>query len=938
MKKKYLLVILAILVLGAAAAGGAWYWHRSNDQLGQARAALARGDLRTAQLELRTAVRNDPKNAEAHFRLGSVQLTLGDAVAAEKELKLAQAGGWSAKQILPLLARAELAQGRFKDVLKDFPVEGLPPDQAGPLLVSQALAQLALKDLDAALAAITEAEKLTPQSVEAALAAARVALARSDQAAAEAKVDRALEINPRSVEALTVKGELLQAKGQREAALIAFDKAIEIVPDALSLRLERANTLLVLGQDQKAREDVDAVLKADARNPLGNYFLGVLLVRAGDWTGADAALQRISPLLSRFPRGEYFLALVKANLNQTEQAADAADRYVVRVPGDIAGYKLLARIEGRARQPQKVIDALNRAVNAGIADVEILELLGGAYTQAGQTAQANAALDKAESLAGNNAEQLARIAALRLGSGDPGGAERDLSRSLEITPEQANTGERLVVAALAAGDVNQAAAELEKLRRQPKPDPEKVGILTGLVRLGQLDLEGARVAFEDVLKADPKSVAAQLNLARVLTTQGKNADAEKLLTGILATDPANASALSAISGILLAQNRADQLIELLETARKAVPGNAGLPIAEASVMAAIGDPRRGYAVIEQLPKEQATLPGVLAARVRLQLALGMEKEAQETCRQILAASPANLEVRRRLVELLMKSKDFDEARTVAGKGLETQPGNRSLLQMLVAIDYRASGLDAALRTITVLARNPENQPVASVLKGGLYMSLRRYADAAAAYKAELDAKPSPILVTDTAIALNAAGRHDDANRTLTDWLAHQPDDLQVRQMLASLQIQNHNLDDAAKNLKTILAKQPDDAVALNNLAWIYQQKNDPQARAVAQKAYLISPTAQAADTLGWILTTQGEPATGLVLLRQAAGQVRNDPAMAYHLAVALNATGNRDEAVSLLTQLANAKGEFEDKPAVRKLLDQLGGPKPPAAEASGPKK
>jgi len=139
MKKKYLLVVLAILLVGGAAGGGAWYWHLSHDYLSTARAAMARGDLHTAQIALRAMLRDRPQSAEAHFRLGVVQLQFGDPVAAEKEFKLAQAGGWNNRAVMPLLARAYLAQGRFKEV-KDLAVEDLPAEEVAPLLVTRAMA------------------------------------------------------------------------------------------------------------------------------------------------------------------------------------------------------------------------------------------------------------------------------------------------------------------------------------------------------------------------------------------------------------------------------------------------------------------------------------------------------------------------------------------------------------------------------------------------------------------------------------------------------------------------------------------------------------------------------------------------------------------------------------------------------------------------------
>lgn len=929
MKQKYFLVVLAILLVGGAAAGGALYWHRSHDQLGIARAAMARGDLRTAQIALRAMVRDRPQSAEAHYRLGAVQLQLGDPVAAEKELKLAQAAGWNRRVVLPLLARAYLAQGRFKDVLKDFFVKDLAPEEAGPLLVTLALAHLGLKDEAQAEQAVAEAERLAPDIVEAPLAAARIALARDDPAAAEQKINRALEINPRSVDSLILKGELQHASGKSEAAVLSFTEALAVAPDALNIRLERANTLMVLGQDKKAREDVDVVLKTDPRNPLANYFLAVLLVRASEWGGADVALQNISPIISRFPRGDYFQALVKINLGQIGQAADAAAKYVARAPQDIAGYKLLARVHARARRPDQMIEVLTQAANAGLVDVELLELLGGAYIRAGQTGLAVQTLDRAAALASADSQELSRIAALRLGIGDAEGAERNLARSLELTPDRAEIGERLVMAALVAGDVDRANAELEKLRRQPGNDPVKIDNLIGLVRMGQLDLEGARAAFADALAADSNSIAARLNMARALVIQGNGAEAETLLLAVLDKEPANVTALSAISAILLAHKQPERLVALMEAARRAVPANAGMTLALVNLLANTGETRRAYAMLAEMPKDQAGLPGTLAVRARLQETLGMEREAQDTYRQELLATPSDTEAIRRLADLLVRARDGDGARALLRKGLDALPGNPSLLQALVLVELRLGGLDAALATATALANERANLPAARMLKGGLYMSVQRYADAADAYKAQLDVSPSAALAVATATALNSAGRPADAQRLLRDWIARNPKDVDAIRALSSLDLQNKRMAEAEKNLQAVLAMQPSDPVALNNLAWIYQSRNDPRARAMAQKAYLLAPAAQSADTLGWILTRQGDTRMGLLLLTQAAHNLSSDAAIFYHLAVALNQAGQKDKAVEILAQLANMPAEFEDKPAARKLLDELGGAKTP---------
>ena len=99
---------------------------------------------------------------------------------------------------------------------------------------------------------------------------------------------------------------------------------------------------------------------------------------------------------------------------------------------------------------------------------------------------------------------------------------------------------------------------------------------------------------------------------------------------------------------------------------------------------------------------------------------------------------------------------------------------------------------------------------------------------------------------------------------------------------------------------------------------------DTRARRFAERAYLLAPDVpQAADTLAWIMVQQGEAGTALGLLRKASAAAPGDPSIRYHLAVALNQTGNRDEARKLLASLLAERAAFDDKPAAEKLLAEL---------------
>ena len=168
------------------------------------------------------------------------------------------------------------------------------------------------------------------------------------------------------------------------------------------------------------------------------------------------------------------------------------------------------------------------------------------------------------------------------------------------------------------------------------------------------------------------------------------------------------------------------------------------------------------------------------------------------------------------------------------------------------------------------------------------------------------------------------GGHADAAYTaVSDWLAKHPDDLVALEQAAELNIAAGRLDAATKYLQSILKEKPHDPVALNNLAWIYGQQHDTRAMDLARQAYVLAPGAQTADTLGWILTSTGKADTGVLLLRQASAEAASDPRVQYHYAVALKDTGDKANAIKLLTAVVAVKANFTEKVQAQQLLDEL---------------
>ncbi|HEY1932186.1 MAG TPA: XrtA/PEP-CTERM system TPR-repeat protein PrsT [Acetobacteraceae bacterium] len=908
------------LLLGAWI--GIWPLAAHADYLSSARNALKKGDLRTAQIDLRNAVRADPQNAEAHYYLGQVSFELGDPVAAEHEAAEAQNRGFDPHLAVRLLAQSLMAQGKFDDLLNRLKPGGKDANLDASILVFRGYAQIGLKQLDAAQASFAQAEQEAPNAIEPLLAEARLAASRGDMAGAEAKIDKAVSEQPKSAEALLAKSQLLRMKGDAAGALAVLDTLLADQPSIVQARLDRASLEIALNKTKEAGDDIDMVLKATPGNVQALYLQSVMKVQAGDFKGADAELERISAYIPRIPRGYFLVAVVKEHLGELEQADDAARRYLARAPNDLAAYKILARIQFIKHRPDQVIDTLTRISEAGKGDAETYDMLGRAYAVTGRATEAVAAFQKAQSMAPKDVGIQTRLASVRMGMGEPNAAMGDLEHTLELAPKLPQVGEALFFAALATGDMQKTADALAKVQAA-EGDTDVVQNLDGLYKLAKLDLTGAHTAFAAIVQKYPDFLPAQVNLARVDAMQGQGPEAEKLLANILSKHPTAEPALTMLATDYTQTNRLPDAIKLLEAAHASDPTNEHLTANLAEFYVRAAQPQKSLDLLNAVKGGTQTSVPLLAAVASSELALGQKDKARDTYAELLKLDPQQLAARQQLISLYVDAGDFGSARNVAKAGIAAMPQNYQLLQDYVMIDLKATGVDAALATADNLYSQDRNFTLASALRGDVYLAANRPDDAITAYSDALQKAPITPLLTRLIAAQLRANRVDDARNTLLGWVGNHPDDVVALEQLAEVNIATSRLDDASKNLQAILAKKPHDAVALNNLAWIYGQQHDPRAMDLARQAYVLSPGAQTADTLGWILTSSGKAAVGVDLLRQASAQATNDPRVQYHYAVALNDTGNKKDAIKLLTAVVAVKANFTEKAQAQQLLDQL---------------
>ena len=212
-----------------------------------------------------------------------------------------------------------------------------------------------------------------------------------------------------------------------------------------------------------------------------------------------------------------------------------------------------------------------------------------------------------------------------------------------------------------------------------------------------------------------------------------------------------------------------------------------------------------------------------------------------------------------------------------------------------------------------------------VFEGDVYASQKKWTEKrAGAYRAGLKQVSS----TDLAVRLHAAlaaGDAAEAERFAATWLKSRPKDpafrLEPGSQAASVK---KDYPGAAQQYRKLLESEPNNAIALNNLAWVERQLDDPRAIEHAEQANKIAPDQPAIlDTLGVLLVEKGDHARGVQLLQKASALAPQAASIRLNLARALIKAGQKDAARRELDELEKLTVKFSGQGEVAQLRKAL---------------
>lgn len=891
----------------------------ANEQFQDAQRFYAQGNRNAAIIQLKNALSQEPKNVAARLLFGKAYLENGELPEAERQFRIAIELGGDKSTILPLLGRALLERENYRGVLEVGRETDLNPESAAELIVLAGRAHMGLGEY---LQAKTDFQKALPiKHIDAELGLAHVAAAGGDIASAQKMVEEILAKVPASAPAWIVKGDLLVMRSEPEQGLVAYQQASRVQPDYAPAYLAQALLYVDSAKYSAAQDAIENARKYAPASPRLNFAQAVLSLQEGKYDACRTALQRVFAVIPEHMPSVLVAATLNYSTGEIRQAQKLYSEYLAKFPKSLYARKMLAATLLRSAQPQSALYVLQPILEES-KDSQSLALAGEAYLQLGQSQRAVPFLERSVALDPRDSGKLTSLGASRLIAGDTVRALSELEAAVNLDPGNMRASNLLIMTMIGRNELDKAMQAALALEKSAPNNPLSYS-LKGAVYLAKRDIAGARSSLEHALTLQPSYFPAAAALAQIDLSANKPEAARKRIESILDRDKTNLDAMVALAGISLGEGQRNEAIKWLKSAVSEHPEAVHPYVLLAQLYLQANQFSEALQTAQAARGVSFSDPQVLEVLGAAQLATNDKNEAIQTFSSLVAALPKSVAARLKLVSAYSANGDYSAAIAMAKEALKVEPNNPEAQLALAYAYLRAKRHADAMEIARRLRQQYPGAAQGYGLEGDVQMAQKKYALAAHAYEQALSRQKTGRLLIGLHSAQSLA-KLQPSEKPLVEWLRDNPTSIDAREYLAGIYLDSGREKDAIDQYKMLLKSDPKKLSALNNLAWMLQDKNANEALDYAQRAFQIKPEdAAIADTLGWLLIKKRDLSHGVEMLQKAVSLAPDNPEIRYHLATAFHQQGDNDRARKELEIVLASGKKFPKIEEARSLLTNI---------------
>ncbi|QQS33903.1 MAG: tetratricopeptide repeat protein [Acidobacteriota bacterium] len=694
-------LFIAAVLFAAAFISGCGY--SASSFVAKGEEYLAKRKFHDALMQFRSAAEIDDNLAAAHWGLARAHENLGQYNEAVEEIKKTihldgsnleakvRLGNYQLMTQPPMIAETE--------ALRDEILAADPKYVEGHILSASIMAAEGRPDAEV-LVWVEYAIGLDPARIESYISLQRLHMTRDNAAEAENAIKRGLAMVPDSVKGHTEYGRMLMYAGRDVEAEEKFKKAISLNGSDIEAREAIAEFYIASRQMEKAEQANRELVEIQENSPESRLVLARFFAEAGRADDAERELENILEEHPSYALARYRLIETFLERRDSAKATEHLNALFAINDQDIEALLLRARLKNSENKGEEAVKDLEEVLKRFPSKRDALFLMAQARLSLGQVDQANAFILDLE----RYHPTYIRTGLLKIQSAITAGDMQNvvklsgdlIDRTNSTLPNSENGPQEIYelrlrgtssrgLAYLDLGKNNEAKADLEAVLRE---NPRSVTALVNMAKYHDAVAEQALSLelYERAVSVDPQSFDAINGVVTSSVRLGRTANAHEKLTGLLERNAGKADVLAALrylrSTVFVAEKNMAEAENELKAAIELDGSYLPAYSAYASLLAGQGrldDAAAQYqAVLAKRPSAQIyTLVGILED------SRGRRSEAEAAYRKALELNASTPIAANNLAWLIAESGgNLDEALNLASSAVSKSPNTAGFYDTL----------------------------------------------------------------------------------------------------------------------------------------------------------------------------------------------------------------------------------------------------------------
>ncbi|MZI96105.1 PEP-CTERM system TPR-repeat protein PrsT [Vibrio sp. CAIM 722] len=833
----------------------------ANDYVNSAQKYLSKNDISSATIELKNAIQSSPKDSEPRLLLGKIYLQNGNFPAAEKELSRSLHLGADKSTVVPLIAKTLVAMGRNDDAIELISESDINQPKARADLVGlQAIAEFNLRNNDNAKSLLTKLTStidkgILDKSVYFNLAQTRLSAIDNDNSAALSFVNKAIQADETNSDSWLLKGHIELALKNTDKAITDYKKAYSLSPAASFYSLYVARALVLAQKFKEASPYVDKMLSAVPNYPIANELKAAILYADKNYTGAKDSADRAINNGSKNTSTMLISAVSAYQLKLYEQADRRLKQVLPRLPADHFANRLYIVTLMKLGYVDEAIDKMESLDTDKKDNSSFVSQMSLTLSKLGRDDEALSLATKAYNSSKSNDTEM-MLGMVKLADNDESGL-KELRSAISQQPDQRKAEIGVAYYYLKLGKLDDAKDVADKwLKKNPK-DTDALA-LKGQYELLIKDYKGAEATYKDLLKIVPDQVKAQESLARALLLQDDYDQAYKYAYQAKKKDPNSIAAIQLLFSSAQKTGRMDDVIELIDQQLKQSPSDLSLLHQKAFALITEQKTQPALTLLENIPDEEKTgetwsLIGNLYFMKKLWF------DADRAYQKWRKLSPNSVNAYLRSIQVDEESDNLSAGIALTQKAQQQFPNDIRFPLIKINLLIKSKQIAEAQKLLNNLPAEPKGSVYALKLQERIHVANRDFPKALQLQEQIYKKAPGLVAARELASLYEASGERKKAIDFLQNEIETRPEKARPLQLLLADIQSRYKPEDAIEQYQTIIKREPKNLIALNNIAWLYINKNDyDTACNYSVKAYDMAKNQPVIiDTYGYCLLKQG---------------------------------------------------------------------------------